>query len=223
MKKILYIFPLVAQLAFAQTSPKNVGINTNTPQSALDVNGNVRLEVANKVEPTSHYYNLMKDTNTHELVVQDDTYKTFNHASYDVKTTMGEDWLFDVNTNVPANKYTGVIVMSYFYNARSVYQIDGQKNPEYIENSVYGISHKDTNRNEGNLAETVKLTKGSDKNWHFSADYDFVRPFASRKGVKDLNTLKDDSKHFHWAFDILFIDNSIIEDLGDLEDKVSLP
>ncbi|QAR30932.1 hypothetical protein EQP59_06080 [Ornithobacterium rhinotracheale] len=209
MKKILYI---AVALLSANAMAQRVGVNTETPQAALEVNGNVSLETVPEAGLQEQTYNLLIDKNTRRLVIASGEKRLFNSVSYRITTNSNQDWIYDANTNVPTNQYTAILVSSYF------------GNKYYDDNSVmrYGIKHS---YRGGNIAETVSVEPGDDGNWHIKADYEGAAPFIGTLGEsewpgEDKDKAIEGKDSFYWDFDILYVDSGSLIDLGEAEGTV---
>ncbi|MRJ11669.1 hypothetical protein EDL98_11410 [Ornithobacterium rhinotracheale] len=195
----------------------NVGVNTETPQASLEVNGNVTLNVANAAG-TTETYDLLIDKNTRRLAVVNKKAVPFNSIQYKVITTIGDDWVYSANTGVPASKYTALLTASYFGNFyRENFYIQNPKN--WATDVVYGIRHIEGDRNK-NVSETTSIDVGSDGNWYISADYDGADPYigGNQPNVWDSAKYDQARSSFYWTFDVLFVDNNFIKDLGEITD-----
>ncbi|MRJ08699.1 hypothetical protein EDL99_07435 [Ornithobacterium rhinotracheale] len=210
MKKILYI---AVALFSANAMAQRVGVNTETPQAALEVNGNVSLEAVPMAGLQEQTYNLLIDKNTRRLVIASGDKKVFNNVSYRITTNSNQDWIYDANTNVPTNQYTAILVSSFFGNA---YYDENEK-----KGVRYGIKHAN-NGYGGNIAETVSVEPGDDGNWHIKADYEGADPFiGGLKGDWDAGKYAREGKDsFYWKFNILYVDSGSLIDLGEAEGSV---
>uniref|UniRef100_UPI0039A494A6 hypothetical protein n=1 Tax=Ornithobacterium rhinotracheale TaxID=28251 RepID=UPI0039A494A6 len=212
MKKILYI---AVALFSANAMAQRVGVNTETPQAALEVNGNVSLENVPMAGLQEQTYNLLIDKNTRRLVIASGEKKLFNSVSYRITTNTNQDWIYDANTNVPTNQYTAILVSSYFGNAY-------YDEYEVAKGVRYGIKHSSRG---GNIAETVSLEPGDDGYWHIKADYEGADPFIGGKnGTWDdkANEIAEKGKNsFYWKFNILYVDSGSLIDLGEAAGEVA--
>jgi len=94
-----------------------VGINTDTPDATLDVNGNVKLRVINTTTGNTNSISpLVMDDVTKEIkVIRSSSGNTFsiNYLVYHLRN-VNKDWVSDFNTKISTSDYTLVVVGSSF-------------------------------------------------------------------------------------------------------------
>lgn len=210
MKKYIAFVSLILSVKFMA----QVGIMTQKPEATLDVNGNVTLEetpVLSSDETTT--YRLLINNANRRLSTLKGTNKVYSNVSYTITTQDNSDWVAEANTGVPTSQYTGILLSAYFGN--SVYD---EKNPK-DGNYQYGIKHYSYgNDTLGNVAQTAEI-KSKNGYWYLSADYDGVDPYFGYVSGNEAKS-KEGQQGFYWKFDVLFINNGFIDDLGTYEDSV---
>lgn len=155
MKKFLSLASLViTALTYSQ-----VGVNTDTPQATLDVNGNVIVQEAKTVGDTEPYSLVVRSTSNGELKIVDkptEPTKPFTLIKYEISNPEG-DWLRDLNTNIPVDQYTLTIINTQFLDTKGA--AFGRISLGNKDGKTYVITPK------------VELFKHDGK-WRIKADYD---------------------------------------------------
>ena len=144
-----------------------VGINTNNPEAALDINGNLKVRTMGAVSIGSvNNARLVLDNSTKEVkMIQSSTGNPFsmNYTTYRLRN-VNLDYVQDYDTKISATDYTVVVVGSAFDRAL---RITG--NIGYSPMNIYAFQSNGT--------------------WHITADYKDAGTYGNSNGNWSINCL----------------------------------
>ncbi len=181
------------------TADGKIGIHTSNPQKQLEVTGETQLN--NQVflgntpkAPDDGISQLVKDNKTGQVYYVSSSTgntKTFNYLTYSVSNLETGDWINDLDTQIPVNEYTLIVVGSTFETEpsgkglRPSTSSDGTYNPQ----SVYAF-------------KKGQVTGNPLKTWHLNADFIGGVTASLKSGT--------------WQINCIAINNSVVKVLPDI-------